>query len=430
MQRLIYTSERGHCKYLFEKSGCVRSEVELRIGWQGAAASNPLVLAQHVEALIAFQDPTFEIQGWMTSLLTIAFAAAATVVDIYGIRFLSSLEAVMLALHVVGFFAVLIPLWLVGERSSTQDVFYTFEDNAGWGSVGTACLVGLLGPIMTLIGGDSTVHLGEEIKDASRTLPLSMVFTSSMNYAVGFMMTITVMYVSSNFDQAIADATGESYVAVIYAATQSKTATTILTVIILVLFFCTAINTVTTSSRQLFAFARDGGLPFSDVLARVEPRTGLPINALLTTFGVTFVLSWIICGSSIAFQNITSITIVGLLLSYGTTIATMLYRRWSGAPLPAARWRYPQAIGYLVNVPALCFVSIAFIFAYFPTAPDPSAESMNWSVVVTLAVVVIATVYYVIPESSKFEGPAVRMKKAEDDSSMVAMEDIVVHGKQ
>ncbi|KAG9526441.1 putative amino acid permease, partial [Aureobasidium melanogenum] len=398
------------------------------IGWQGAAASNPLVLAQHVEALVALNNPTFEVKGWMTSLLMIACAALATCVNIYGIRFLSSLEAIMLALHVVGFFAVLIPLWLMGERSTTHDVFFTFEDNAGWGSIGTACLVGLLGPIMTLIGGDSTVHLGEEIRDASRTLPLSMVFTSLMNYAVGFIMTITVMYVSSTFDQTIADATGESYVAVIYAATGSKTATTILTVLVLVLFFCTAINTVTTSSRQLFAFARDGGLPFSNILAKVDPRTGLPIDALITTFGVTFVLSWIICGSSIAFQNITSITIVGLLLSYGTTIATMLYRRWSGVPLPAARWRYPQAFGYLVNVLALCFVAVAFIFAYFPTAPGPSAESMNWSVVVTVAVVVVATVYYFIRASSTFEGPAVRMKKAEDDS-MVAMEDIVIPGK-
>lgn len=50
--------------------------------------------------------------------------------------------------------------------------------------------------------------------------------------------------------------------------------------------------------------------------------------------------------------------------------------------------------------------------------------------VVTLTVVIVATVYYVIRGSSTFKGPAVRMKKAEDDSSMVAMEDIVVHGKQ
>ncbi|KEQ72635.1 hypothetical protein M436DRAFT_73572 [Aureobasidium namibiae CBS 147.97] len=320
----------------------------------------------------------------------------------------------MLALHVVGFFAVPIPLWLMGERSSMHDVFFTFEDNADWGSVGTACLVGLLGPTMTLIEGDSTVHLGEEIRDASRTLPLSMVFTSLVNYAVGFIMTVTVMY---------------SYVAVIYAATGSKTATTILTALILVLFFCTAINAVTASSRQLSAFARDGGLPFSNTLAKVDARTGLPINTLLATFGVTFVLSWIICRSSIAFQNITSITIVGLLLSYGTTTATMLYRRWSGVPLPAARWRYPQAFGYLVNVLALCFVTIAFVFAYFPTARHSSAESMNWSVVVSLAVVSVAAVYYFVRGSSTFERPAVRMKKAEDDS-MVAMEDIVVHGKQ
>lgn len=107
----------------------------------------------------------------------------------------------------------------------------------------------------------------------------------------------------------------------------------------------------------------------------------------------------------------------------------MIYRRWSGVALPAARLRYSQAFGYLDNVLALCFVTVAFIFAYFPTAPGPSAESMNWSVVVTVAVVAVATVYYFILASSTFEGPAVRMKEAEDDS-MVTMEDIVVQEKQ
>lgn len=204
----------------------------------------------------------------MTSLLMIATAALATVVNVYGIRFLSSLEAIMLVLHLLGFFAVLVPLWVMGERSSAHDVFFTFEDNSGWGSKGAACLVGLLGPIMTLIGGDSTVHLGEEIKEASRTLPLSMVFTSLANYAIGFVMTITVMFVSGSYSQKVATATGESYVAVIFAATQSLIATTILTVLILILFFCTAINTMTTASRQLFAFARDGGIPFSEALAK------------------------------------------------------------------------------------------------------------------------------------------------------------------
>lgn len=107
----------------------------------------------------------------------------------------------------------------------------------------------------------------------------------------------------------------------------------------------------------------------------------------------------------------------------------MLYRRYSGVPLPAASWKYLQAFGYLVNVSALCFVAIAFIFAYFPTAPGPSAESMDWSTMVALANVVVATIYYVVRGSNTFEGPAVKTKKVEDES-MVVMEDIVIYGKQ
>ena len=107
----------------------------------------------------------------------------------------------------------------------------------------------------------------------------------------------------------------------------------------------------------------------------------------------------------------------------------MLYRRYSGVPLPAARWEYLQAFGYLVSVSALCFVATAFILAHFPTVPSPFAESIDWSVVVTLAIVIVATVYYVVRGSNTFEGPAVKTKKAEDES-MIVMEDIVIYGKQ
>lgn len=90
--------------------------------------------------------------------ITSDFSMSLTVIvpNEWRVHFLSqtSKRNIMLAFHVVGFFVVLIPLWLMGERSSTHDVFFTFEDNAGRGNIGTACLVGLLGPIMSLIGGD------------------------------------------------------------------------------------------------------------------------------------------------------------------------------------------------------------------------------------------------------------------------------------
>lgn len=200
----------------------------------------------------------------------IAATILATAINMYGVRLLPWLETAMFTLHVAGFFVILFPLWFIGERSSSQDVFFTFQDNAGWGSIGTACLVGLLGPTVTLVGGDSACHLAEETKNASKALPLAMTFTAVVNYILGFIMTITVLFVSGNFSEDIADATGEPYVAVMYAATGSRTATIVFTILLIFLFFCCTINCITTTSRQLFAFARDGGVPYSQALGKVR----------------------------------------------------------------------------------------------------------------------------------------------------------------
>jgi amino acid transporter len=158
----------------------------------------------------------------------------------------------------------------MGPRGSAKQVFTDFEDNNGWGSVGLATLVGLLSPITTLIGADSVCHLSEELRDASYTLPWCMITTASINYVLGFIMTITFMFTVGDVESALKTATGQPYVQVILNATQSRGATIVLTATMaLLLLFC-AINQVTTSSRQLFAFARDNGLPYSEFLSYVS----------------------------------------------------------------------------------------------------------------------------------------------------------------
>lgn len=56
-----------------------------------------------------------------------------------------------------------------------------------------------------------------------------------------------------------------------YNVTQSTAASTALTALIFVLLIFGIINQVTTSSRQLWSFARDNGLPWSPFLSRVQP---------------------------------------------------------------------------------------------------------------------------------------------------------------
>ena len=238
-------------------------------------AGNALIIAQQIQALAAFTHPKFGLPApfdYYTALLMIAAMLISTGVNIYGVRLLPWLEAAMFLLHIAGFFALLFPLWIMGERTPPEEVFFTFEDQAGWGSIGLACLVGLLGPTVTLVGGDSAVHLGEETKNASKAIPIAMTATAVVNYLIGFIMTITILSVSGHFDQDLATRTGQPYLAVLYAATGSRTATIAFLVIIIILFFCCTINCITTTSRQLFAFSRDRGMPFSEWMSRVSPR--------------------------------------------------------------------------------------------------------------------------------------------------------------
>lgn len=172
--------------------------------------------------------------------------------------------------------------------TSDSSVLTTFSSN-GWSSPGVASLVGISAAIGDLIGADSSVHLAEELKNASWILPRSMIATALMNYILGFITIskafqrdsavlrstdspiVTLVFCLGGLDNAIDSPTGQPYVEVLLNATHSRGATITLTALMLVLLISCAVNTVTTSSRQLWSFARDGGPPFSAWLARVRP---------------------------------------------------------------------------------------------------------------------------------------------------------------
>lgn len=137
------------------------------------------------------------------------------------------------------------------------------------------------------------------------------------------------------------------------------------------------------------------------------------MNSLLTTSLITVLLSFIAAGSTTAFNNIISISLVGLLLSYGSTILTMLFRRFRPEPLPDAYLKFSKPVGTLINGFALAFVTLAFVFIFFPVAPNPTPASMNWAVVISFGVIFFAGVYYLLVARKTYFGPVVRMQRKE-----------------
>jgi choline transport protein len=134
------------------------------------------------------------------------------------------------------------------------------------------CVNGVTGPVITVLGADSAVHLAEEMKNASRDLPKAMLIYAVLNYILGFLMLLVFMFIlGDDIDGILSSATGQPWIQVIWNATGSRAATIVMVLTVAFFFVVASVNTNTTSSRQLYAFARDGGLPYSQWICKVCP---------------------------------------------------------------------------------------------------------------------------------------------------------------
>lgn len=112
--------------------------------------------------------------------------------------------------------------------------------------------------------------LAEEVRNASMNVPRSMFFTIFLNGALGFAAFVALLFSIGDVETALSSPTGYPFIQIFYGATKSKAAATVMTSVIVVLAICATIGYVASSSRQLWAFARDRGVPFSSTFAKVR----------------------------------------------------------------------------------------------------------------------------------------------------------------
>jgi amino acid transporter len=370
--------------------------------------------------MISLNNDSYVPQAWHIVLLTIAVVTIAVVFNSFFARKLPLVEGLVLVLHVCGFFAILIPLWVFAPRHSSLDVWTNFSQVSAedlpppsqpWPSIGLACLVGLSSSIYALIGPDSCVHMAEEVKDASRTIPWAMVSTLIFNGFTGLIMVVTFAYCLGPLDVARNAPYGFAFISTFYNATGSKAGATVMTAIITILSMCSAISNVATASRQMFAFARDHGLPFGRYLAYVRPGWDIPVNAVCVSFCITSLLSLINLGSANAFNAILSIGVVALLTSYLASMSCILIKRIRGEELLPRRWSLGKNFGIVCNSIGLAYIGLAFIFAFFPLSNTPNASAMNWASAVYGGVGLLAAGWYVISARHTYIPPVSRLMK-------------------
>lgn len=142
---------------------------------------------------------------------------------------------------------------------------------------------------------------------------------------------------------------------------QLNTATS-LSALLVFMFSCCTLSSLTTASRQLWAFARDAAVPNAPLLSSVHPRMRVPVVSICVTAGTTCLLSLINIGSTSIFNAIVSLTVAGFFGSYLIPFTLLLYTRITRPatliPGPWSLGRY----GVFVNAFTIVWCSVCMFF--------------------------------------------------------------------
>ncbi|PQE04411.1 GABA permease protein [Rutstroemia sp. NJR-2017a BVV2] len=171
------------------------------------------------------------------------------------------------------------------------------------------------------------------------------------------------------------------------------------------LLFAT-ISITTTSTRMTYAFARDGGLPFSRVFSKVHPKLGLPLNALWLTMTCVLLFGLIFLGSSSAFNAIVSASVVALGVSYAIPVAVGCLRGRKVLP-EDRKFKLGAVAGWTCNLIGIAYVIVTTVLFLFPPDLPVTGSNMNYCVVAFFLVFVIAVVQWFVDGKKNFTGPRV-----------------------
>lgn len=113
--------------------------------------------------------------------------------------------------------------------------------------------------------------MSEETRDAGLTVPKAMMWSFGINALLGLVFLITLLFAITDINAAIEDPSGYPFIWVLkQALPESSAGIDAITAIMIILSFASNISFNASTSRQMFAFARDGGLPLSGWIAKAS----------------------------------------------------------------------------------------------------------------------------------------------------------------
>ncbi|MFI9331277.1 amino acid permease [Kitasatospora sp. NPDC052868] len=320
-----------------------------------------------------------------------------------GVRLVALFNSVSVWWHLVGVAVIVGALVLLPDHhASASFVFTEFVNNTGFGNGFYVGMLGLLLAQYTLTGYDASAHMTEETHDAARSGPRGIVNAIVVSLVAGWILLLGITFAIQDYDGALTSSTGVPPAQIFIDAIGPTGAKLLLLIVIGAQFFC-GMASVTANSRMIYAFSRDGALPGSRFWHRINPRTQTPTSAVWLAAGGALLLGLPALWNTTAYTAVTSISVIGLYLSYVIPVFLRLRQgeEFARGPWHLGRWSRP------VGAVAVGWTAVITVLFMLPTVSPVTAESFNYTPVAVAVVLGFAGLWWLFSARHWFTGPRI-----------------------
>ena len=330
-------------------------------------------------------------------LVYAAILISHALINHFGIRLVAWLNDFSVTVHVVGVIVIVGALLFFAPKQPAGFFFARVTSNSeGW-PYWWAFTVGLLQAQWTFTGYDASASVSEETVDPRRRVPWGIVMAVVVSSVVGYLLLIALTLAIRDIPSVLnaRDANGNdipAVIAILVGALGERVGSLFTGLAAMAMWFC-GLSAVTWSSRTIYAFARDDGLPGSTWWRRVSTKYLTPAPAVWLSVLVAAVATL----SGGAYAVVTSISVIGLYFSYIIPVYLALRVRGTAAEPRRGPWHLGR-LGWAINLVAVFWV---LFIAIILSIPDNMRAGKTM-----LGLTILLGIWYAASERHRFGGPA------------------------
>lgn len=302
-------------------------------------------------------------------------------------------------------FLIVVPIGTkvnVGHFNDRKFIFGDLENFTNWPKGWEFCL-SMMTAVWTIGAFDSCVHMSEEAKNASYGVPIGICGSISVCGLLGWIIIIVINACMSQDIPRLLNTPSGFPIAQLFDDVLGRKWAIALMALMSVCQWLMGSSLITACSRQIWAFARDDGLPFCDIVKVVNKRLRVPMRAVVLACILGLLLGCLCLAGNAAANALFTLYVCGSYLAWCTPIFLKLtYGRHKFRP---GSFYLGDTFSKINNIISCLWGAFIMILCMFPANKNPAIKDMNYTVVIAGGVWILAMVYFFIYKYKRYHGP-------------------------